>query len=428
MKHITRSKKMKKTKIIIFCLAFVVVSVGFKNFPAKAEISAPVFQESFEGVGEMTANGMTMSGVTLEPGRFGNAVKMDGSDTLSFPTADNINFQKGSIEFWVKTDMTKNYLHILKATSGNVEFRIERDYDEQNGFTYVRYVMNDGVKSSDFSVRQNFLWRSDEWHKIQLFWDFTIADQSKRYVGLMIDGDWGLMCDPGVLRVNLSYSTVPATFSIYPNYNSNSSIDDLKIYDHSRLPAYETNPLLYNPKDPQTEQKLRDFTANDGICENYENNNYSPNDCPRLSSGIKTGESVISFQKTALERVFPGTVPREAEIKDTMSYQMPGGKFEDLFFNVYSRENLDDARLDYTDFTRPGGATISRDNLDLRGVKNWFQGGADSWYVGYDVLPAYIPEMLMYDDRLNLDQGDWTQDNLPSVPVLDHLETTVKKK
>jgi hypothetical protein len=207
-------------------------------------------------------------------------------------------------------------------------------------------------------------------------------------------------------------------------YPANAVIDELKIYDHSLLPVVPFPEYQFNPAKPDTVSTFLKLFADDGFASNFETYQTQPADCPKLSDAIKPGQKVLFFQKPAFEQVYGNCVPQEAEINTQFDYQAPPGDFETIFFNVYSRVNLKDVTVTYTAFQGPNG-TIPKANLDLRVVKNWFQAGRGHGTVA-EPLPTYVPELLLHNDQIPLDTDTTlSQFKVPSLPILDHVQTKI---
>jgi hypothetical protein len=363
-------------------------------------------------------------------------------DPVSFSAQNIIDPMKGTIEFWVQPrwdgnnitnhkyllhiSFNHNYslsVSIFSISSLARYIKIELYNTAIPNFPYLR------VYSENYPL---VLWKANEWHKIQVFWDLTLPE-GQQYITGKVDGHYfkynghapkekipfipKQSLDPNA-RIFIGHDP-----SKTANFNADAVIANLSIYQQSLLPIFPYPKYTYNPWKPETELPIRRLFENDGFCSPFENHNSAPNDCPKLNSSIKSGEEVLFFQKPAFVAVYEGTVPLQNEIKSEMKYQAAPGSFEDLFFNVYSRVDLNNVTVTYSDFTGPHG-TIFKKNIDLRVVRNWFQGGGE--------LPRYVPELLVHNDQIPLEtvtppnplfivnSKNWF---IPSLPILDHVKT-----
>ena len=404
----------------------------------------PIFSESFDSLTEIAANGGTASNVNLEAGKSGQGALITGNASLVYPAANRFNFQKGTIEFWVKPkwdgtivplDKTKNLLTI-SLSSGFWDYNLAVPiyaYGDQNTleptFTY-RSKHDETFLQDTLDIMK---WKPNEWHKVTLFWDFSLADNTdgthNSYLVAKIDDVYTEL--KNVTPVGTDAYSSDAYIIIGQERKdvvgrgpADAVFDELKIYDTSLLPVIPFPQYQYNPWYQATETTFRKLFANDSFCSPFENYNNDPSECSKLADSIKSGESTLFFQKPAFEQVYENYVPQESEIKTNFNYQAAKGAYEDLFFNMYSRTNLNNVKVTYTDFQGDHG-TISKDNLDLRVVKNWFQAAGRGATVA-DQLPVYVPELMLHNDQIPLETDTTlSASKLPSLPVLDHAETKI---
>ena len=411
-------------------LFFIVAEVAYADTPN------PIFSESFDSLTEIAANGGTASNVTLEPGKSGQGASITGNASLVYPAANRFNFQKGTIEFWVKpkgdgTTLENKLLNIKWGATQNLMIRTY-NYKNSGGNTSENDLDVEFWDQGNYS-RRNFDddimdWKSGTWHKIIIYWDFTLppdaGGNNQSYLVYRLDDKFvGEGLNSSKIFVSSVAANEPAAVDAAITFEPfNVVLDEFKIYDTSLLPVVPYPAYKFRPRDPSTVTTFYQLFANDGFCSPFENYNNAPADCSKLSDGIKSGQNVLFFQKPLLEQVYENTIPKEEEIKDTMDYQAAQGQFEDLFFNAYSRINLNNVKVSTTDFTGSAG-TISKSNLDLRVVKNWFQAAG----IDAGPLPRYVPELLLYNDQVSYDT-DPTLINggtVPSIPKLDHIETKI---
>jgi len=429
--------------VVISCLALF-----FFLFPksSHAETPTPIFQESFETLSQIQADGGTASGVTIEPGRSGNGVRIHNSGSLlSFPAAGHLNMQKGTIEFWVKPNWNgntggyKSFFSLVRdpANPKVDSLQIFKQLADYNFFS-VRFYDHAGAVAKSVDVGNSVAWKAGEWHRVRLFWDFTLPIAQK-YLMIQLDDKYGnYTTTASVGNWNISElfngfgDMTKARFFLGSQYNGtwqlDAVIDELKIWDQPILPVtpfpvFNPNSSLnFNPNIPSTVDTFRRLYANDGFCTATADETYNnqPNDCPKLADNIAPGKKVVFFQKPAFERVYESYVPKDSEICNQFSGQATPGEYETVFFNIYARVNLANVRVGYTDLQGAKG-TIPKENIDLRVVKNWFQGAALQ-------LPYYTPELMLHNDQITLSAKQLFPGgpyNIPSIPKLDHVETKI---
>jgi hypothetical protein len=443
--------RLKATAVffpLLFFLFFNPLTHAKAEPPQKVH---PIFSESFDSLDSIKANGGTYSDITLAKGKSGSGVLIQGRGKLVYPAANHFNFQKGTIEFWIKPNWdsrldlgTPKYLltiyegtnfwtspHTLSipiaAYTANLNQRILNIFAPTFGYhgNKARFTQS----KEPFTIMK---WQPGEWHKVTLFWDFTLPDNAggthNSYLVAKID-DTYTTCQM-VAPVGSDGFAPDAKIILGQDYAgrypADAVIDELKIYDRSLLPVVPFPAYQFNPANPATVATFRKLFANDGVANDFETYQTQPADCPKLSDTIHPGQNVLFFQRPAFEQVYENYVPKEAEINNQFNYQAPPGEFETLFFNVYSRIDLNSVTVTYTDFQGVKG-TIPKANLDLRVVKNWFQAARGPSTLA-DQLPCYVPELLLHNDQIPLDTDKTlSRFKIPSLPVLDHVRTRISQ-
>jgi hypothetical protein len=110
----------------------------------------------------------TATGITFEPGRFGQGVLIDDEDTLIYRTEENMQLQAGSIEMWVRPNEDSQAMvgvHTLLETE---------DPADQGG---IQVAMGDGnlgaviwTREIVNGVHSAIDWRAGEWHHLAVSW------------------------------------------------------------------------------------------------------------------------------------------------------------------------------------------------------------------------------------------------------------------
>ena len=119
------------------------------------------------------------SGLSFVPGHKGKGVLFDKEDSLYYSTEDNINKDRGALEFWIKPDWEGD------DGGGYVFFEIGDEW-----FNRMR-IMKDGANNFRFMVWSSEVeydacsvvdWSVDEWHYVRAIWG---DDQ----ISLFLDGE-----------------------------------------------------------------------------------------------------------------------------------------------------------------------------------------------------------------------------------------------
>jgi hypothetical protein len=402
---------------------------------------ANIFTHAFED-----ATGLTLGGgaaIAAGEGIGGtNALLVPASGTATFPCASNIDPNKGTIVMWVKP--TWDGKPLSSSNGGNksffftqlnalTSFRVETMAGTY-GISYVRiefYIPIAGVSTQYRILGYPPIcaeWEAGQWHKLRVFWDFTLG-AGLNYITGQVDGIFLNLGDAKELpEVNGGESIVLADGAVFylggngsATRNIDGYIDSIDIDDSSLIAV---NPAdVYQVADPWvvgSDAEQKSLFSGDGFCSFWETHATEATDCLERS----TGADVVFFQKGPLEFVYPGYVPTAGEIKTSMSYQAAKGENLNLWFNVHTKVALNNVVVTKSDFTGP--ETIGAANLDLRVVKNWYCG-----YGGNGLL-QYYPGPLMHDDRVELETINPTDDPTlfhgstwpyQSCPVLTQVET-----
>ncbi len=96
----------------------------------------------------------------------------------------------------------------------------------------------------------------------------------------------------------------------------------------------------------------------------------------------------------------PETYPIDGRCGGELRVIAARDEYEPTSFLLYAFDELPAVELVVSDLQGPGGAVLSRDRLDLKVVKVWYQNG-NSWYSYFsDVGLQLVPELLLKDENL----------------------------
>ncbi|NOZ22901.1 MAG: hypothetical protein GXP25_17630 [Planctomycetes bacterium] len=113
---------------------------------------------------------------------------------------------------------------------------------------------------------------------------------------------------------------------------------------------------------------------------------------PPIAEADKQAGYVI-FEKSCLEMIFPNTIPKAGEIRDTLKMFATPGEYEPVTFCVRSQKDLGTVKVKATDLKSENGA-ISRDEIRVNPVKCLTRHGQGRWgkYAEGDMLVPVIVE------------------------------------
>lgn len=148
---------------------------------------------SFDG--QATLSGelpLLLDGVTLVPGRFGQAVLVDDADRLLYKAAGRLNFSQGSVQLWVRPgwpwndDQEHVFLEIGQEPLAGYRLRLAKA--DWNGlYAWIRDgpadIGHDLVLYADVQD-----WQPDQWHHLAVAWQAAQPDADYRRYTLWVDG------------------------------------------------------------------------------------------------------------------------------------------------------------------------------------------------------------------------------------------------
>jgi len=170
------------------------------------------------------------NGVSWETGKFGYALKFDGSDDYVDISSTLLSNSEKTISFWVKIDDVSQDDQFLISfyKDGNNRFHIQ--YDTSNSAVHF-FIENANSVSSDYSSSQAYTTLQDgEWH--QIVWVGTTTSNSVYIDNTEITdiaGDIGFpTIDSGDIFIGAYASADPPT-----KYFTDGIIDETKIFNKS---------------------------------------------------------------------------------------------------------------------------------------------------------------------------------------------------
>ncbi|MHC5112213.1 MAG: PKD domain-containing protein, partial [Planctomycetota bacterium] len=196
----------------------------------------------------------TASGTDFVAGLYGQGVYLDGTDSLTFPTAGNLLADRGALEFWIKPSWgTPDGNHRTLFAAGNT-MRLAKDHADNFRFL---------IKADDSEAYRHHslsYWSADEWHHVAVTW--SIPGEMKTYFD-------------GVLRISHTASAqdlmspLPDLLYVAQRYLDpfEAIIDELRISDLPRFGDTATcsgSSLTYTPDPNYAGADSFTFTANDG--------------------------------------------------------------------------------------------------------------------------------------------------------------------
>jgi len=165
------------------------------------------------------------NGTSFTTGRYDQGLQVDGSDTLTYETAGNLNRTQGAVEFWIRPNWDGNdgrdYV-FFEAGAGWVN----RMLIVKDGANNLRLIVWDSAQ--EYGVAYNIGgWRAGEWHHVAATWDATS-------LALYTDGqrrDWnGSARPPDSLAASLSIGSTVGGGS-----QANAVLDEFRISDIPRV-------------------------------------------------------------------------------------------------------------------------------------------------------------------------------------------------
>jgi hypothetical protein len=172
----------------------------------------------------------TVIGATFATGKYGSGVTIDSADTLTYPTAGNMNRSEGAIEFWLRPAWNGNdgisHTFFEVGNGWSNRMRIMKD-----GGNYLRFMVWDEITEygANYYVGD---WKAGEWHHVSATWTGT-------NIALFIDG---------VQRASDAISNLPSELAdtifigstIWQDQQADAAMDEFRISDIPRVGNSDT--------------------------------------------------------------------------------------------------------------------------------------------------------------------------------------------
>jgi sugar lactone lactonase YvrE len=170
------------------------------------------------------------SGTEFASGRYEQGVSVDGSDTLTYATAGNLNREQGAVEFWLRPNWPGNDLESYTFFEvGDAWFNRMRVM--KDGANNLRFMVWDST--TEYGVAYNVgHWQAGEWHHVGATWQGT-------HIALYVDGlqvgSEGNAHPPDTLAAEMYVGSAS-----WEGQRANAVIDELRISDGPRVGNSET--------------------------------------------------------------------------------------------------------------------------------------------------------------------------------------------
>ncbi len=263
------------------------ISNSLPSFYTVSEDANTLLIDHLESLLGTRANEANSTGISYTEGKYMNAVLINSTDTLTYPTNNNLNITIGTIEMWVKpnwngNDGVRHYFFDEKGT-GIKQNRIQILKDNQNYL--VCRVDESPSKKLEAKILVNS-WTSNEWHHIACSWNESSG------IKLYMDGNL-------VSEINNTF-TLTATetnMHIGTDYagglTANSIIDELRISNITRT-IFNTKGLISPTNRQQLNSNKTNFTWSQAIDLDGDTITYN------LIIGNNSDVTIIELNKTEL--------------------------------------------------------------------------------------------------------------------------------
>ncbi len=138
------------------------------------------------------------------------------------------------------------------------------------------------------------------------------------------------------------------------------------------------------------------------------------------------------FKREPVDEVFPDTVPLLAEIGEEFNTSSPPGLIDTFTVNLFALRDLEDVRLELSEFIGPNGKKIPVEAVDLRAVRYSYRMNA--MLTHGDWLYMVVPWFLVKRDRIDIPADTcrrfWINVDIPkdTVPGIYRARATLTGK
>lgn len=245
----------------------------------------------------------TDSGTSFDQGKVKKGVSINETDTLSYPISGNIEYDEGTIEYWIKVGFNSEAVFFSMGESYTNEIMMDFDGYFLN-CDYYDYYGNPRTAAKDVS------WSIGEWHHVACTWG-NADDRMKIY----IDGEYESQSAPFI-----PYSDFDGT-NIYLGSASDGGYNSKSIFDEFRISETAMSESEINASYLKSVQSIKNRYVNwsltgisDGSykwnCESYDNESQgsfsSQNRTFHIDGTAPPEVSSISFSPNSTNLVDPG--------------------------------------------------------------------------------------------------------------------------
>ena len=188
--------------------------------------------------------------------KFMNGVRINNSDTLTYPASGNIITDSGTIEFWVQpgynTTGYGDYIYLF----------VTDPYSEEEVNYFEIYIYNDDIffnivdfEGEDESVSKSIDWKVGEWHHVVAEWDVDNQLGNGEIVDIFIDG-----LNSSTTFGGTGYSTKGSELgtNIYIGSYIDGQYQGISVFDEFRI---LNKPLTENEINASYHKSLSDHTS-----------------------------------------------------------------------------------------------------------------------------------------------------------------------
>jgi DNA-binding beta-propeller fold protein YncE len=172
----------------------------------------------------------TAIGTEFVPGRYGQGVYFNNTDTLTYATAGNLNRTEGAVEFWLRPNWPGNdmqsYTFFEVGDGWFNRMRVMKD-----GANNLRFMLWDSA--AEYGVAYNVGdWEVGEWHHIAAIWQGTD-------IALYVDGIQ-VASDTNAHPPDALSDMIYVGSASWQGQRADAVIDELRISDIARIGNSDT--------------------------------------------------------------------------------------------------------------------------------------------------------------------------------------------